>query len=470
MTREVDHNPAGGYTPAMPPAEPVLNASTQEFEDLARTLAGEHEDAERAKTQMFVETEGEPDADGLPTTLTLPAPYGDHGEVGRGGMGVVRRAFDDDLQRLVAVKVMLPALRRNESLVQRFIDEARITALIDHPNIAPVYRLAKGPDGGLSLVMKLIEGRTLSAYLNGLPPPPWPSDVLDSVLSIFIKVCDAVAFAHSRGVIHLDLKPDNVMLGPFGQVYVVDWGIARYRPAPDTPVLLETSSPRNASMGTPAYMSPEQALRTEPMVGESTDVFLLGGMLYEILTGKRPHAGRTMVAIITSAIRGAVVPPAERTPTRPIPEALAAIAMKALAARPQDRHRSVLDLQREVGAFHRGEERAPRRTYEPGAIVVREGEPGDEAFVIVSGRCQVTATNEGKRVVLRELGPGDVFGETAVFSAEPRSATVEATETLVVRVVNRETLSQTLGLQTWAGEFVKTLAERFREADQRTRH
>lgn len=446
-----------------------MNIEADDIPQLARTLAIDHEEAEKARTQVFVETEGPEDADGVPPSLVLPSPYTDRGEVGRGGMGVVRRALDEDLQRPVAVKVMLPALSKIDSLAQRFIDEARITALIDHPNIAPVYRMAKGDDGALSLVMKLIEGRTFHSYLGQLPPPPWPSEILDAVLSIMVKVCDAVAFAHSRGVIHLDLKPDNVMLGPFGQVYVVDWGIARYRPPEGRDAVLKTTSPRNASMGTPSYMSPEQALRIESQITEATDIFLLGGMLYEILTGLRPHPGNQIAAILTSAIRGAVIPPAQRTPKRPIPEALAAMAMKAMATNPKERYRSVLDLQRDLLAYQRGEERAPRRTYASGSVVIREGEPGEEAFVIVSGRCRVTAMSEGKRVVLRELGPGDLFGETAVFSDEPRSATVEATETLEVRVVNRQTLSQTLGLDTWAGEFVRTLAERFREADRRAR-
>ncbi|MEO8500452.1 MAG: protein kinase [Vicinamibacteria bacterium] len=442
---------------------------SQEIEIIARTLAIEHEAAEKGKIRVFVDSLTKSDASEKPRAFALPEPHEDRGEIARGGMGAVRRAFDLDLKRQVAIKVMLPTLSGEESVSRRFIDEARITALIDHPNIAPVYRLAKAPDGALSLVMKLIDGQSFTSHLRALPPPPWSWSVLDSLLSIFVKVCDAVAFAHSRGVIHLDLKPDNIMLGPFGQVYVVDWGIARYRPASGPQEKLETLSPRDASTGTPAYMSPEQALRIEPHIGEATDVFLLGGILYEILTGRRPHEGKTMVEVLTSAIRGAVIPPAQRAPYRMIHPALAAIAMKALAARPQDRHPSVLDLQAEVVTFQRGEERAPRRTYEAGAIVIKEGEPGDEAFVIVSGKCLVTATSGGKRVVLRELGPGDVFGETAVFSDEPRSATVEAAERTELRVVTGETLSLSLGLETWTGEFVKALAERFREADRRNR-
>jgi serine/threonine-protein kinase len=452
------------------PTENLTLPADDEIEVVARTMAAEHEAAAKARTEVFVETEGGPEASEAPSSPpVLPAPYLDRGEIARGGMGVVRRAFDCDLQRLVAIKVMLPSLGKNEHVARRFIDEARITALIDHPNIAPVYRLAKGSDDALSLVMKLIEGRTFTSYLQSLPSPPWPSHVLDSVLSILVKVCDAVAFAHSRGVIHLDLKPDNIMLGPFGQVYVVDWGIARYRPLTDPAVHLQTLSPQHAATGTPSYMSPEQALRIEPHIGELTDVFLLGGILYEALTGKRPHGGQTMVAVLTSAIRGVIPPPEKRAPSRAIPPALGAIAMKALAPRPVDRYQSVVDFQNDLLAFQRGEERAPRRTFEAGRTVIREGERGDEAFVVVSGRCVVTATSEGNRIVLRELGPGDVFGETAVFSDEPRSATVEATETLVVRVVTGESLSQTLGLQTWAGEFVKVLADRFREADRRAR-
>ena len=441
----------------------------QEIEEIARTIAVEHEDAERARTQAFREAADVGPVAGVTPSSSMPAPYTDRGEIARGGMGAVRSAFDEDLQRPVAIKVMLPSLSRNEALAQRFIDEARITASIDHPNIAPIYRLATGPDGSLSLVMKLIEGRTLGSYLRSLPAPPWPPSVLDSVLSIFVKICDAVAFAHSRGVIHLDLKPDNIMLGAFGQVYVVDWGIARSRPTGDQPDVIKTLSPKGASTGTPSYMSPEQALRIEPHISELTDVFLLGGILYEVLTAQRPHEGQTVAAVLTSAIRGRVTPPATRAPNRSMPPALAAVAMKALEARPADRYQSVLDLQREVLAFQRGEERAPRRTYEMGSVVIREGERGDEAFVVVSGRCAVTAMSEGQRIVLRDLEPGDVFGETAIFSDEPRSATVEATETLVVRVVTGETLSQTLGLQTWTGAFVKALADRFREADRRNR-
>lgn len=436
-------------------------------EELARTLADEHVASTNAHKSGGVSPDLVPPL--KPRPVELASPYIDQGELGRGGMGAVRKAIDSDLQRPVAVKVMLPWIASSEPHVMRFVDEARITALLDHPNIAPIHRLAKSPDGSMSLVMKLVEGQTLTSYLRNLPPQPWPPDVLDRVLSIFVKICDGVAFAHSRGIVHLDLKPDNVMVGSFGQVYVMDWGIARYRPKKGEPLLLRIVQRKDAPMGTPVYMSPEQAMRKEQDIDARTDVFLLGAVLYEILTGQRPYEGHSLIAVLSAAIAGHVKPPIERSPERQPAKALSAVAMKALSPRPKDRYQTVLDLQRDVIAFQRGEEFSPQRSYSKGEIVVREGDMGNEAFVVVSGRCAVTTTHDGKPMLLRELGPGDVFGEASVFSHEPRSATVEALEPLVVRVVTGETLSQALGLQSWTGAFVSSLATRFIETSKRLR-
>lgn len=285
----------------------------------------------------------------------LPDPYEDRGELGRGGMGAVHSAFDHDLERTVAIKTLLPGLESDDMVVRTFVDEARITALIEHPNVAPVHRLERRDDGSLLLVMKLIDGRTLREHLAELPAPPWPAEVLDSVLSAFVKVCDAVAFAHSRGVIHLDLKSQNIMLGSYGQVYVLDWGVARYRPPDERGPTLTVPSEKRVSTGTPSYMSPEQVLFSEADISERTDVYLLGGILYEILTGAPPHTGRTMAEVVASALRGLVPPPAERAPGRQPPAGLAEVAMRALEADPARRYASVLELQQDVKAFRRGE-------------------------------------------------------------------------------------------------------------------
>ena len=403
--------------------------------------------------------------------VMLPLPYRDVGEVARGGMGAVHRVWDGDLERNVAVKLISQRLTGDPASVQRFVEEARITAQLDHPNIVPVHGLGELPEqGGPCLVMKLVEGKTFKHHLRGLPAPPWSAAQLDEILDIFLKVCDAVSFAHSRGFVHRDLKPENIMVGSFGQVYVMDWGIARPLPkerakSPQPPSGANTRTP----LGTPVYMAPEQALRLEHDIDERTDIFLLGAVLYEILTGRPPHQGPNLVAILYRAITCTILPPQEAAPDRQPPTALSRIAMRALARDAKDRYQTVEELARDVESFKRGEERAPTMVFPPGTPVIVEGQEGTAAYVVVSGRCVVYKMRDGERVVLREMGPGSVFGETAVFTSRPCSATVEALDELTVKVVTRESLAESLGLDTWMGAFVRTLAERFREVDERLR-
>ncbi len=195
----------------------------------------------------------------LPNQVPLAEPYVDQGEVARGGMGSVRHAWDTVLERHVAVKIISPRLANDPSALQRFADEARITAQLDHPNIVPVHKLGHAPNETPCLAMKLVQGRTLLAHLRTLPPPPWSHATLDEVLEIFQKVCDAVAFAHSKGVVHRDLKPENIMVGSFGQVYVMDWGIAKIlnRDEPRTTVPPGPAVSSRGPTGTSAYMSTE---------------------------------------------------------------------------------------------------------------------------------------------------------------------------------------------------------------------
>ena len=446
-----------------PDAAPPLHESDPS--ELASTLALAH----TVDTSVVAQGPAAPFADRVP----LAEPYRDQGEVARGGMGSVRSAWDSGLERHVAVKIVSPRLSNDPVALQRFVEEARITAQLDHPNIVPVHLLAHAPDDSPCLAMKLVRGRTLSAHLATLPAPPWPPSVLDEVLGIFLKVCDAVAFAHSKGVVHRDLKPENMMVGTFGQVYVMDWGIAKVLPrASDAPAAqAPPGQPASARgpMGTPVYMSPEQALRYEPDINERTDVFLLGAVLYEVLTGRPPHQGPNLVAVLYRAITATVVPPSEAAPERHVPPAIARVAMRAMAREQSQRYASVTDLKRDVERFLRGDERAPEKTFAPGEAVIVEGEEGRAAYVIVSGRCVAYKVRDGARVTLREMGPGEVFGETAVITARPTSATVEALEALTVKVVTREALAESVGLHTWMGAFVRSLAERFREVDDRLR-
>jgi len=152
-----------------------------------------------------------------------------------------------------------------------------------------------------------------------------------------------------------------------------------------------------------------------------------------------------------------------------VPAELSRIALRALAVDPADRYASVADLQRDVEAFQRGSWELPRTVLPAGSTIVSEGEPGNAAYVIVEGRCMAYRVEQGVEITLRIMGPGDVFGETAVFSDKPRTASVKAVTDVVLLVVTREVLSNAVGLRSWVGSFVKALADRFREVDERLR-
>lgn len=399
------------------------------------------------------------------------------GEVGRGGMGAVFKVFDRDLRRTVAMKVLSPEAEQSIDSMRRFVEEARITGQLDHPNLVPVHELGLTPEGRPYFVMKLVEGRTLWNEIHDGEQYPWVDGRIDDLLAVFLKVCDAVAFAHSRGVIHRDIKPQNIMVGAYGQVYLMDWGVAQTQRERDvaraTHVHLPPSGTRSAGastdslVGTPAYMAPEQALGQVDGIDPRTDVFMLGGVLYEMLVRKPPYEGENLWQVIFQAIQGTVRTPEERLPDARMPKGLSRIAMKAMARDPAQRYQSVAEMRRDVERYLRGTDRFQTRVYAPGERIVVEGEPGDCAFIITAGKCVAYKTVMGTRMVLREMTAGEVFGETAVFTARSRTATVEAVDETTVMVVTRESIGEQLGANAWLGAFVRALAQRFREIDER---
>ncbi|MBI4569830.1 MAG: protein kinase [Planctomycetes bacterium] len=337
------------------------------------------------------------------------------GEIARGGMGAVMEAKDLDLRREVAVKVMLKVPGDRADVVARFVEEAQVQGQLEHPNICPVHEIGIDPSGRPFFAMKRVRGKPLkdsiADYHRG------GKTTLMRLIDAFLKVCDAIAFAHSRGVIHRDLKPQNVMAGEFGEVQVMDWGLAKVLGREDRRekrLQVDTAGVRGGSgalmtmdgaiVGTPAYMPPEQARGDVRKMSERSDIYSLGAILYEILTGVPPFQGGTY-QILVDVAQGKLTPPTvraeraasaasaaateaageeerrredrrarpgsgpsgmerrsgadrraagSRPPARPIPRELEAVVLKAMARKQEHRYRSVNDLRADIEAWTEG--------------------------------------------------------------------------------------------------------------------
>ena len=399
--------------------------------------------------------------------------FEDRGELGRGGMGSVRKSWDPRILRHTALKVIDPS-RAQPGLIPRFIQEAQITGQLEHPHIVPVHEFGVDAKGCLYMSLKLVDGETLWQRVKRLGSARLDRDNLGDLIQILVRVCEAMAYAHSRGVVHRDLKPTNVMCGSYGQVYVLDWGIAKLaEDGPDDAV--RTTYPMSALdeedtlIGTPSWMPPEQAVAEHEFVDHRSDVFALGALLYFILVGESPYGSKGVVRVIRKAQLGRFTPPSRVEGLPPFPLQLERIALRAMAYEPDDRYQSATEMVADLERFLRGTWSFPSRSFEAGQAVVRQGEAGDTAYVVRSGRLDVVIEEQGARRVVRELGPGDSFGEVAVFRSAPRSASVICRTDAELLVVTQDALNEGLGLNTWMGTFVTALAERFAEADKRLR-
>ncbi len=295
------------------------------------------------------------------------------GEIAHGGMGAVLKGRDLGLGRDLAVKVLLESHRDKPDLIRRFIEEAQIGGQLQHPGIVPIYELGTFADHRPYFAMKLVKGRTLSSLLDERSDPKYD---LPRFLSIFESVCQTIAYAHARGVIHRDLKPSNIMVGSFGEVQVMDWGLAKVLPqggaADDasagksreigTVIATARSTGENDSdrsragsvMGTPSYMSPEQARGEVDRLDERCDVFALGSILCELLTGQPAFIGRSSGEIQRKASRGELQDALDRLEGSGSDPALTALAKDSLAAELEDRPRHGGEMAARASAYQTG--------------------------------------------------------------------------------------------------------------------
>ena len=318
------------------------------------------------------------------------------GTIGRGGMGVVHQARDLRIVRNVAMKVIKTSSQFSRENVLRFVDEAQLTGQLQHPNIIPVYELGLDEYREVFYTMKYVKGTTLDQVLRRIREREeeairkYP---LATLLTVFQKICDGVAYAHSMGVVHRDLKPDNVMIGEYGEVLVMDWGLAKKMASGmheehlgDTKPQMPPSDLRGFEtlngliVGTPPYISPEAARGELDLIDARSDIFVLGTILYAILTLRPPFPGKEFGELIEQIVSGQFTHPTSYSqpvnplrqseppppgpdgvncvlshlPGRRVPEGLAAIIMKAMATERSSRYQTVAELQADILSWQGG--------------------------------------------------------------------------------------------------------------------
>jgi eukaryotic-like serine/threonine-protein kinase len=357
----------------------------------------------------------------------------------KGGLGQIHVARDEELGRDVALKEILPEKAHLEPLRSRFVLEAEINGGLEHPGIVPIYSLGHYADGKPYYAMRFVQGDSLKEAIeeyHRAHPKPDPSTVeFRKLLARFIDVCETIAYAHSRGVLHRDLKPQNIMLGRYGEALIIDWGLAkatgkRVLAGADTPeaTLAPTSAdshhPTIGALGSPPYMSPEQARGEIENLGPATDVYGLGATLYHLLTGRPPiqsEPGESVEAILEKVRQASIVPP--RSVNHAIPAALEAICMKAMALRPEDRFPSAKALSEDIEHWL-ADEQVAARPDSPWARAARWGRKHRTAVasLVVLLATALVATSAAAFLIDRERG------RAVKAEGEAKSSLAKATE------------------------------------------
>jgi serine/threonine-protein kinase len=444
--------PPPSPAPASDPASPSLASAavTLEPRTLVRPAGGPEHSHAFARTEVPDNTttlvkgpagspalspsSHPPEVDLAPAPLheqTFEERYRDRALIGEGGMGEVRLCKDHRVGREVAMKVIRPGQGSRSDARARFEREARVQGQLEHPSVVPVYDLGIRPDGSAFFTMKRVRGETLEQVLGRLAagdPEAAATHTRRRLLGAFSSLCLAVAFAHSRRVLHRDLKPGNIMLGSYGELYILDWGLAKLLGADDpassaapashedeaieAPLSQRHRTVAGSMMGTPGYMSPEQIRGEIDALDERTDVFSLGAILFEILA-LEPLFGRPgdpVQAFLAATLKGADARPSVRAPERAIPPELDAICVRATSPDAAARFADARDVHEAVERFLDGDRDLEQRR----AMAERHAARAEELCAAADGGGEGAA--EAREEALRETGAA-----LALLPSHPRA-------------------------------------------------
>ncbi len=372
-------------------------------------------------------------------------------------MGAVFKGRDSDLGRDLAVKILLESHRDKPDMIRRFIEEAQIAGQLQHPGIVPIYELGAFGDYRPYFAMKLVKGHTLAEILANRKSP---GDGLPRFLSIFESVCQTMAYAHARGVIHRDLKPTNVMVGSFGEVQVMDWGLAKVLPrggavedasaghTKDQGTVIATArsdsdsdlSQAGSIMGTPSYMAPEQARGEGNQVDERADVFALGSILCELLTGQPAFTGRSSGEIQRKAARGDLSDAVSRVQAARADPELIALTEACLSPERDDRPRHAGEVAGRIDAYRTGVQERLRQAELTRAEETARAEEATKRARVERDRLRLAVALAASILVLVVLGGGGSF-----WFYRQRQARLSSVEAMLVRVQTLREQAETRG-------------------------
>lgn len=399
-------------------------------------------------------------------------------ELGEGAVGKVRSVFDTYLQRVAACKELNSSHHSNPNVVQTFVNEMKLMGHLNHPGILPIYDAYLGDANDPSYVMGLANGEDLASMLrmntvngDGSPLP------LERAVRIIVKLCETLTYAHDRGIIHLDLKPANIMVGHYGEVWIMDWGTARlheyekYRESLkqeiDHAELIDYQhEDENLFIGTPKFMSPEQTRKRRDQLNYASDIFSVGIIFYQMLTGVHPFKAGDLDKLMDKICHWD--PPQVFEVNPDIPINLSRICAKMMKKDLNERYSSFKAVMQDIDEYQNSAAGFPTRTFEAGEVIFREGDPSEYVCIVVTGCVGISINIDGTHKTVARLGSNEPFGELAALTGKPRTATAAALEKSVVRVMRKEDIDDEIKkLSPWVGGIVQVLTTRFVEINEK---